>query len=158
MRNWINRFTSVAVLLAVACIPALAQYGGGMPGMGTTSGPYTAPKSGYGGSGAAIGIGLGAAAGVGGLTYWMLHRRANVVGCVERSGQGNAIFNEKDGKLYHLLTDSDVTLKAGERVALKGKKDEEQPGKYTFSARSVVKDYGACKLSKVNAATSGGSN
>lgn len=158
MRNWINRFTSVTVLLAVGSIPAVAQYGGGMPGMGTTSGPYTAPKSGYGGSGAAIGIGLGAAAGAGGLAYWMLHKRANVVGCVERSGQGNAILNEKDGKLYHLLPDSDVALKAGERVALKGKKDEEQQGRYTFSARRMVKDYGACELGKASAATSGGSN
>ena len=158
MRNWINRFTSVTVLLAVSSIPAVAQYGGSMPGMGTTSGPYTAPKSGYGGSGAAIGIGLGAAAGVGGLTYWMLHKRANMVGCVQRSGQGNAILNEKDGKLYHVQPESDVPLKPGERVALKGKKAQEGAGTYSFVAHRMVKDYGACELSKVSAATSGGSN
>ena len=51
---------SITLLLAVSCISALAQYGG-MSGTGTTSGPYTAPKGGYG-SGQAIGIGLGAAA------------------------------------------------------------------------------------------------
>src|SRR5437762_9054365 len=72
MRNWINQFTSIMLLLAVSCISALAQYTG-MPGTGTTSGPYTAPKGGYG-SGAAIGIGLGAAAGAG-VAYWALQDR-----------------------------------------------------------------------------------
>jgi hypothetical protein len=48
---------------------------------------------------------LGAAAGAG-VAYWALHNRPSVVGCVQRSDQGNAIFNEKDGKLYHLLPDN----------------------------------------------------
>ena len=50
MRNWINQFTSIMLLLAVSCISALAQYTG-MPGTGTTSVPYTAPKGGYGSGG-----------------------------------------------------------------------------------------------------------
>ena len=154
MRNWIYQFTSITLLLAVSCISALAQYGG-MPGMGTTSGTYTAPKGGYG-SGAAIGIGLGAAAGAG-VVYWALHNRPSVVGCVQRSDKGDAIFNEKDGRLYHLLPESGVALQLGERVALKGKKTEDQPGKYAFAARKVVKDYGACESSKASS-TTGGAN
>ena len=154
MRNWINQFTSILLLASVSCISAMAQYTG-MPGTGTTNGTYTAPKGGYG-SGAAIGIGLGAAAGAG-VAYWALHNRPSVIGCVQRSEQGNAIFNEKDGKLYHLLPDSDVALKPGERVALKGKKTEDQPGKYAFAARKVVKDYGACESGKASA-TVGGAN
>ena len=154
MRNWINQFTSILLLAAVSCISAMAQYTG-MPGTGTTSGgTYTAPKSGYG-SGAAIGIGLGAAAGAG-VAYWALHNRPSVIGCVQRSDQGNAIFNEKDGKLYHLLPDSEVALKPGERVALKGKKSEDQDGKYAFAARKMVKDYGACESGKAGATVGGG--
>ncbi len=154
MRNWINQFTSIMLLLAVSCISALAQYTG-MPGTGTTSGPYTAPKGGYG-SGAAIGIGLGAAAGAG-VAYWALHNRPSVVGCVQRSDQGTAILNEKDGKLYHLLPGSEVDLKPGERVALKGNKTEDQPGKYAFAARKVVKDYGPCESGRASS-TAGGTN
>jgi hypothetical protein len=48
-----------------------------------------------------------------------------------------------------------VALKPGERVALKGKKTEDQPGKYAFAARKVVKDYGACESSKESSATGG---
>src|SRR2546425_12524568 len=119
MRNIVTQFTSLIVLLAVSCVSALAQYGGG-GGMGstTTNGGYTAPKGGYG-SGAAVGIGLGAAAAGLGITYWTLHNRPNIVGCVQSSESGNAVLNEKDGKLYNLLPDSEVDLKPGERVALK---------------------------------------
>ena len=153
MRNIVTRFTSFILVLTVGSGLALAQYGGG--GMGgttggsTSGGGYTAPKSGYG-SGAAIGIGIGAAAGVAGLTYWMLHKRPTMVGCVQPSSSGNALLNEKDGKLYQLLPDSDVTLKPGERVALKGKKTAD-----TFEARALVKDYGACETSKVSSAETG---
>src|SRR5258708_34979610 len=100
MPNWINQFTSIMLLAAVSCISAMAQYTG-MPGTGTTSGTYTAPKGGYG-SGAGIGIGLGPAAGAG-VGYWALHNRPSALGCVQRSEQGNTIFNEQDGKTYHVV-------------------------------------------------------
>src|SRR5258708_36289078 len=99
MPNWINQFTSIMLLAAVSCISAMAQYTG-MPGTGTTSGTYTAPKGGYG-SGAAIGIRLGAAAGAG-AAYWALHNPPSVIGCVQRAAQGNAIFTTKDRKRYQL--------------------------------------------------------
>ncbi len=139
------------LVLTVSSGLALAQYGsGGMGGSTTSGGGYTPPKGGYGGSGAAIGIGVGAAAGVAGLTYWMLHKRPTVVGCVQPSSRGNALLNEKDGKLYQLLPDSDVALKPGERVALQGKKTAEN----TFEARRLVKDYGACESSKASSGES----
>jgi len=99
---------------------------------------------------------LGAAAGAG-VAYWALHNRPSVVGCVQRSDQGTAILNEKDGKLYHLLPGSEVDLKPGERVALKGNKTEDQPGKYAFAARKVVKDYGPCESGRASS-TAGGTN
>jgi hypothetical protein len=99
MHKWITQFTSIALLLAASCISALAQdTGGGMPGTGTTSGGYTSPEGGYG-SGAAVGIGLAAAASAG-IGYSALHNRPSVIGCVQRSADGNAILNEKDGRLY----------------------------------------------------------
>jgi len=144
MRNIVSEFTSLMVLLAFGSCSALAQYGPGM-GSAPTSGTYTAPKSGYGSSsGAAIGIGLGAAAGAG-LAFWALHNRPNVVGCIQRSEHGNALLNEKDGKTYNLVPGSDVSLRPGERVALKGKKTEDGSGTYSFQAVKLVKDYGACE-------------
>ena len=149
MRNTVTQFTSLIALLAVGSGTALAQYGGGSMGGSTGStGIYTAPKGGYGGSGAAIGIGLGAAAAGGGFAYWKLHNRPTVIGCIRHSDRGNTLFNEKDGKLYNLLPESEVTFKPGERVALKGKKIEDS-GKYSFEARKLIKDYGACEVSSV---------
>jgi hypothetical protein len=145
MGNIVSEFTSLILLAAFGTGSALAQYGGGGMGGGPTSGTYTAPKSGYGSSsGAAIGIGLGAAAGAG-LAFWALHNRPSVVGCVQRSDHGNALFNEKDGKTYNLLPASDVSLSPGERVALKGKKTKDESGNYSFEAVKLVKDYGACE-------------
>lgn len=153
MRNTVMQITSLSLLLALGSGSALAQYGGGSMGSTGTTGIYTAPKGGYGGSGAAIGIGLGAAAGAG-VAYWALHNRPAVIGCVQRSDHGNVLFNEKDGRTYNLLPDSDVVLKPGERVALKGKKIEDH-GKYSLEARKMVKDYGACEASKAGSATGG---
>jgi hypothetical protein len=156
MRNIVFQFTSLVLMLAVGSIPALAQYGGG-GGMGggggsTSTGVYTAPKSGYGGNGAAIGAGIGAAAAAVGITYWALHRRPDVVGCVQSSGK--ELMNEKDGRVYTLLPDSEVYLKPGERVALKGKKTEDG-GTYRFEPRKLVKDYGACEAVKPSSAKNG---
>jgi hypothetical protein len=112
---------AVALLLAVGCTSAWAQYpgGGGTGGTGT-GGTYTPGSRSYG-NGAKIGVAVGAAAGAGALFY-MLHRRHNqVVGCVA-----------PDGK----------TLKAdGEHLAVVGKKmngDE-------LEVISVKKDLGQCE-------------
>ena len=152
MSNFVSKFTSLILLVAVSLVPAWAQYGGGngtMSGSSGAPGTYTPPKSGYGGKGAAIGIGVGAAAGVG-IAYWALHNRPNMVGCVQNASQGAAILNEKDGKLYPLQPDSEMALKPGERVALKGKKIETSSGKESFRVTKVVKDYGACEVSAEN--------
>ena len=151
MRNIVMQCTSLIVLLAFSACSALAQYGGGMGSTpGTSTGGYTAPKSGYGSSGAAIGIGVAAAAAGAGITYWALHKRPDVIGCVQPGDDGNALMNEKDGRLYNLEPGSDVSLKPGERVALKGKKTE-QNGKYSFQAHRLVKDYGACEAKTTTA-------
>lgn len=123
---------------------APAQYGGGGMGGGTSgSGGYTPPKGGYKTS---TGIAIGAAAAAaGGIAYFALHNRANVVGCVEKSADGNKLMNEKDKHTYALLASNDVVLSPGERVALKGKKTKDDGGKATFEAKKVVKDYGPCK-------------
>jgi hypothetical protein len=159
MRNTVNQCTSLTLLLAVSAVSALAQYGGGMGG-GTSSTPgvYTAPKGGYGGpSGAAIGAGVGAAAVGAGLAFWALHKRPDLVGCVQHRDDGNVLMNEKDGRVYNLQPDSSLTVKPGERVALKGRKSEDN-GKYSFQAHRLVKDYGACEAGPATAKNGAGAS
>lgn len=130
---------------------AMAQYGGGGTGGGTTgsSGPgYTAPKGGYG-NGAAIGAGVGAAAGAG-VLFLALHHRGMVTGCVQPADDGLRLVDEKKNKSY-LIAPGSIALTAGERVELKGKKATDA-GASTFQAKKLVKSLGACTVeSKVTA-------
>lgn len=156
MRKIVTTFTSVIALLVATAATSLAQYSGGPMNPGTPGSPtYTAPKSGYGShTGMAVGIGLGAAA-AGGITYWVLHNRPNVVGCVQQTGHQTTLTNEKDGKTYSLMPDSDVVLKPGERVGLKGKKVADSSGHNMFEASKLVKDYGACVANVASSAKPG---
>jgi hypothetical protein len=143
-----SRYKSAGSVLAVSLLlaaPAFAQYGG-TTGTGTTgsSGVYQAPKGGYGSStGIAVGVGAAAAAGVG-ITYLALRNHGTIVGCVEPSSDGIKLMNEKDKNTYALVT-SNVSLNAGERVALRGKKSKSDSGAPTFAVSKLVKDYGSCK-------------
>jgi hypothetical protein len=50
----------------------------------------------------------------------------------------------KRTKRTYVLVSDRVTLKAGERFRLKGKKTKAADGKYTFNVKKVGKDYGPC--------------
>ena len=132
------RLTSFVVFIAITTLPAWAQY---PPGGGPSPSPGGSPS--YSSKGKIIGITAGAVAAGAGLTYWALHNRPSLVGCVQREGDNIQIMSDKDGKLYRLQADSEVAVKPGERVALKGKKTD-TAGAESFRATKVVKDYGAC--------------
>lgn len=133
---------SLGFLLAV---PALAQYGGGGMGGGTTApgstGVYTPPKGGYSSS---TGIAIGASAAAGAtIGYLALRSHRTIVGCVQPSTDGVKLMNEKDQNTYALVA-SNVPLNPGDRVALRGKKSKDDSGKPTFEVSKLVKDYGTC--------------
>jgi hypothetical protein len=133
------------VLLAAA--QASAQYGGGGGGMtggtGTPGSPgYVAPSGGYG-SGKAIGIGAGAAAGGATVLFLALHHRGMVSGCVQPADDGLRLVDEKNKKSYVLTTNA-LILKPGQHVELKGQKSRNESGEQTFAAKKLVKDLGSC--------------
>jgi hypothetical protein len=140
-------------MLSIALPVSLAaQYGGGggMGGAGSGSGGYTAPKSGYS-SGTGIAIGAAAAAGVG-VALLAFHYHGLVTGCVEPSTNGEKLMDEKSKNTYSLAANS-LGLKPGERVKLKGKKEQNSAGAITFAPKKLVKDLGPCKqMSTLHAA------
>jgi hypothetical protein len=111
---------------------------------GATPGGYNPGMGGYHSS-TGIAIGAAVAAGVG-IAYLVLHNRATgkVVGCVESSGSTMLLSDDKNSTYTLIKTDS-VTLKTGERVALKGKTIRQSSGELAFEVRGLAKDYGACE-------------
>jgi hypothetical protein len=107
-----------------------------------SSGGYTPPKGGYSASTGAI-IGAAAAAGVG-VTYLALRSRSSVIGCLVNSNDGIKILSEKENKTYTLAGNSS-DLKAGERVALRGKKQKDDSGNLTLQVEKVTREYGYCR-------------
>jgi hypothetical protein len=131
----------LALLLAA---PAFAQYGGGSSGMGSTGSPgfYQTPKGGYSSS---TGIAIGAVAAAGGaITYLAVRNHGTIVGCVQPASDGLKLMNEKDQSTYALVA-SNISLAAGERVALRGKKSKSESGAPSFQVSKLVKDYGSCR-------------
>ena len=110
--------------------------------MGTGSAPsYGTP--GYG-NGKAIGIGIGAAAAAVGAVYLIRHHRGPVNGCVTTTSDDRlTILDEKTGETYALRA-SDVDIRAGERVELKGKRFRDETGVESFEVRKA-RDLGACQ-------------
>lgn len=120
---------------------AYAQYGG-TPGMGTSGTSY--------GHGAAIGIGVGAAAGGVAAIYLLTHRVSKVTGCVEASNDGLRLTDDKTQKSLSLVNGT-ADIKSGERVQLKGKIKKGTAGDQDFLVKSVSKDYGPCQKSSAAA-------
>jgi hypothetical protein len=152
--NRLVRFTGIATLSLAVCGAASAQYGGGgtpgTGGSGASGGGYTPPAGGYS-SVKAIGIGVGAAAAVG-IALLVRHhhhsaektQQTYVTGCTQSIQDGINLTDEKDNQTYSIMTNS-KTLKAGERITLKGVLvTTDGPGNPTFQMRSVIKNYGTC--------------
>jgi hypothetical protein len=151
--HWLLRFTGIATFSLAVCGAASAQYGGGGTGSGGpgASGGYTPPSGGYS-SGKTIGIGVGAAAGAAvGIALLVRHHHHSadktqtyITGCTQSVQDGIHLTDEKDNQIYSIVSNS-KSLKAGERIALKGVLvATDGPGNPTFQMRSVIKDYGAC--------------
>ena len=142
------RVALAAGLALLLSSQASAQYpgGGGTGGTGGTGTPgYTAPSGGYGSTGKAVGIGVGAAAGGAAVLFLALHHHGAVTGCVRPGTDGLRIVDEKKNKSYALSSDS-IALKPGEIVQVSGKKSTDQGGALSFQAKKVVKSLGSCNV------------
>ncbi|HXJ11918.1 MAG TPA: hypothetical protein VNH19_06575 [Candidatus Limnocylindrales bacterium] len=159
LSRWIGRFAGLLTVCLALCAAASAQYGGGggTGGSGGTGGTgggpgYVAPSGGYG-SGKAIGIGVGAAAGATVAVVLLVrhHRHAEnnntqayVTGCTQAIPNGISLTSEKDNQTYSIVS-SDNSLKAGERVTLKGSVvSSDGSANPSFQVTSMVKNFGTC--------------
>jgi hypothetical protein len=159
LSRWIVRFGGISTICLALCAAASAQYGGGggtggSGGTGGTGGSagYVAPSGGYG-SGKAIGIGVGAAAGAAvAIVLLVRHHRhaennntqAYVTGCTQPNQSGISLTSEKDNQTYPILS-NDNSLKAGERVTLKGSVvSSDGSANPSFQVTSMVKNFGTC--------------
>lgn len=155
LSRWIMRVAGTSTICLAVCAAASAQYGGGGgTGSGGTGGNtgYVPPSGGYG-SGKAIGIGVGAAAGAVVATVLLVrhHRhhsesntQAYVTGCTQSIQNGISLTSEKDNQTYSIVS-NDKSLKAGERVTLKGSfVSDDGSANPSFRVLSLIKDYGTC--------------
>jgi hypothetical protein len=120
---------AVCLVLAVSAFPQ-----SGLSGIGPSKGEVIG-----------LSVAAGAVLGVGGyLIYRAAHKHASIQGCIATDQNGLSLQNEKGKKMYALAGDS-ATLRAGQRVALNGKKVKDSTGKVTFQVQKLTKDYGACQ-------------
>jgi hypothetical protein len=169
LSRWVTRFAGISTICLAMCAGASAQYGGGggTGGSGGTGGTggntgYVAPSGGYG-SGKAIGIGVGAAAGAAVAVVLLVrhHRHAEsnntqayVTGCTQSNQSGISLTSEKDNQTYSILS-NDNSLKAGERVTLKGSVvPSEGSANPSFQVSSTVKNFGTCGQTSASNSTS----
>jgi hypothetical protein len=123
----------VLILCLVLAVPATSQSGGGH--IGPSNGEIVGILV---GAGAAIAV-------VAVVIYHKKHAHRTIVGCVSPGANGFTLMNNKDNQVYPLSGDTG-SLKANERVALKGKKLKDSNGKPTFQVEALAKDYGSCHL------------
>jgi len=94
-------------------------------------------------SGAQVAGAIVGLAGVTGLILYFTLRKAAIVGCVHSADGTRSLVDERDNRTYSLAVDH-LSLTAGERLKLKGKKVKEKDGRFTFRVKKVDQDYGAC--------------
>jgi hypothetical protein len=131
------RWIRLAVAASLGAAFSFGQYPAGTPG-------YNPPSGGYHSStGIAIGAGAAAAVGIG---YLVLrnHSHTTVSGCLESTDHVDTLLDSKQNT-YTLINSESVLLKAGERVELRGKRVQRNPGELTFEVKGLVKDYGPCQ-------------
>jgi hypothetical protein len=137
-------------MLSLCAASTFGQYPGGGPqppagGAAPPPGAYNPRMGGYHTS-TGIAIGAGAAAGVG-ILYLVLHNRNHnkVVGCLQSGNNTSETLRDDNRKdTYTLINSESVPLRAGEHVALKGRKVL-QGGGHAFEVHGLIKDYGQCE-------------
>lgn len=130
MRTLLRSSMVVALCLALA-VPVFPQ---NLSNIGPSKGEVAGAIA---GAAAVVGV-------AGYLIYRGTHKHASIQGCIATEEGGLSLKNEKDKKTYALEGDS-AWLKAGQQVALSGKKTKDPAGKLTFQVQKLAKDYGECK-------------
>ena len=130
LHSW-ARFSTVLLLCLLLAFPSFPQAFSGHIGPST---------------GEVVGVVVGVvAAAVVVVVVLVVHdsHKHTIDGCVASGPDGLTLLNKKDNKVYALSGDY-ASLKAGERVALKGQKNKDSSGKSIFQVNKVNKNYGAC--------------
>jgi hypothetical protein len=126
-----------SLIVLALCGVAVGQYTPPpMSGPGATMAPIHHTYNGRT-AGMAAGV-AGAGAGIG---YFVHRSHQSLTGCIAQDG--NTIVAD-NGQRFEILNPKGVTLKPGENVSLKGKK-ESSSDKKTFEVRSIAKDIGPCR-------------
>lgn len=94
--------------------------------------------------GAIIAGAVAVGAGVTVLVLYLALRNPSIKGCTQTV---DGAFNLTDDKnhLNYALDDETSSLKAGERVQLKGKKKKDKQGHLRFRITKIKKNYGPCQ-------------
>jgi len=131
------RLTLVAfllcVLLLVQTVPARAQ-------IPSPSGAQVAV-------GFAVVMGIGAAIGFG--IYYLVRTPPSITGCATFSQNGLQLQTEGNRQTYTLLGDL-ASIKAGDRVRLKGKRKKDVAGNPQFVVEELSKDFGPCGVQQAS--------
>jgi len=86
-------------------------------------------------------VGIAAVAGVV-ITYFVLHNRGVVEGCIAES-DGKRTLTTSNKRVYSLL-EADLSLPVGDRTKLKGHKSGPASAP-SFRVDKILKDYGHCQ-------------
>jgi hypothetical protein len=92
-----------------------------------------------------VGAIIGAAVVIGVVVYLVIPKQSTIGGCVESGDRGLWLRSEKDHRIYVLDTGR-LSVQAGQRVILKGKKGKKSSGTREFEVRKLLQDEGSCKV------------
>jgi len=95
-------------------------------------------------TGEIVGILVGASVAIGVVVYLVIPKQKTIEGCVESSNGGLTLTTNGDQQRY-ALTSGNVTLQAGKRVKVKGKRGRKnESGAREFEVSRLVRDEGGC--------------
>jgi hypothetical protein len=86
---------------------------------------------------------IGAGAVIGVVVYLVIPKQKTIEGCVESTDGVSTLSDEKDHRVYVLVTD-EVLVQPGQRLKLKGKKSKDNSGTRQLRVKKLVKNEGAC--------------
>jgi len=93
--------------------------------------------------GEVIGAAIGAGAVIALVVYLSVPKQATIEGCVETADGVSRLTDARDHRQYELVG-SDVALKAGKQLRLKGKKHKTKTGRQLL-VKKLVEDKGGCQ-------------
>jgi hypothetical protein len=72
------------------------------------------------------------------------HRKSSITGCVVSGANGVSLTDENDKRTY-ALSDDTGAVKAGQRMKVEGKRQNEKNGTFSFEVQKISKVFGACQ-------------